>query len=212
MKLFKHQNKSDIYSTRRLESLTDCVFSVAMTLLVLDLKIPYGTAIANPQQLLDYFNQQSALFRNFVISFVLLAVMWAIHVRQFEHIKKVDRHAIMVNSVRLFLVVLIPFTASVSGNYPHIILARELLALNFFFLASVSLWQWYYMVHNPDFSDELTDIDNKKNLLRNVLFVTIAALVCLLVVPFGEYAYFAYFLIPILLFVFTRGKDKQRAQ
>ncbi len=206
MKLYKHQDKSDVYSTRRVESITDCVFSVAMTLLVLDLKIPYGTAIKDPQQLLNYFSQQSAVFRNFVISFVLLAVMWAIHVRQFEHIKKVDRHAIMVNSVRLFLVVLIPFTASLSGNYPDIVLARELLAVNFFFLAAVSFWQWYYMAHNPDFSDELTQEDAARGMWRNGTFVVVAALVCVLVVPFGEYAYFAYFLIPIVLFFVTRNR------
>lgn len=200
-----------MYSTRRVESLTDCVFSVAMTLLVLDLKIPYGTAIKDPQQLITYFNQQSAVFRNFVISFILLAVMWAIHLRQFEHIKKVDKHAIMVNSVRLFLVVLIPFTASVAGNYPDIILARELLAINFFFLSAVSLWQWYYMAHNPDFSNELNPEDTRVGMWRNGTFTVVAALVCLLVIPFGEWAYFAYFLIPLTLVFSYKGKGPKQA-
>jgi uncharacterized membrane protein len=205
MKLSKHQNEADLFSTRRVENLTDGVFAIAMTVLVLDLKIPYGAVIHDQSQLLQYFSENTGLFRNFLISFLILAGFWAVHMRQFERVTKVDRHATMVNSARLLFVVLIPFTASVAGNYPEIPLARELMALNFLLIAAVSLWQWYYISRNPQFTPELTEDDRKYGLRRNSSFVVVAALICILVIPFGEYAYFLYFLVPILMYFFTRS-------
>ncbi len=205
MKNFARKSADQLFATRRIENLTDGVFAIAMTLLVLDLKIPYGTAIASPSDLLTYFSQNAALFRNFLISFALLATMWAIHMRQFEQINRVDRHATMVNSVRLLLVVLIPFTASVAGNYPEILLARELMALNFFLLALATTWQWYYVCKHPEFSDDLTDSARMYGMRRNIAFTTVAGLVCVAVLLVHEYAYFLYFLIPVLMYFSTRN-------
>lgn len=210
MKHFARKSADQLFATRRIENLTDGVFAIAMTLLVLDLKIPYGTAIANPQQMLDYFNQNGAQFRNFLISFLLLASLWAIHMRQFEQIDRVDRHATMVNSLRLLLVVLIPFTASVAGNYPDIPLARELMALNFFLIAVVTTWQWYYVSKHPEFSDDLTDCMRAYGIRRNIVFVLVAGLVAILVLFMNEYAYFFYFLIPIFMYAATRNLKPER--
>src|SRR5689334_11939849 len=136
MGFFDRKDKSELFSTRRVENLTDGIFAIAMTLLVLDLKIPYGTAISNQADLMRYFSDNAGQFRNFLISFLILAGFWAVHMRQFERVTKVDRHATMVNSARLLFVVLVPFTASVAGNYPSVIAARELMALNFLLVAA----------------------------------------------------------------------------
>lgn len=202
---FSRRTNDQLFATRRIENLTDGVFAIAMTILVLELKIPYGTAIANPQELLNYFSQNAALFRNFLISFLLLASLWATHMRQFEQIDRVDRHATMVNSLRLLLVVLIPFTTSVAGNYPDIIIAQELMAINFFLIAVVTTWQWYYVSKHREFSDDLTNSMRQFGMRRDLSLVLIAGLVCVLVLFMGEYAYFAYFLIPILMYISTRN-------
>jgi hypothetical protein len=60
------------------------------------------------------------------------------------------------------------------------------------------------MANNPSFSDELSENDKTNGTRRNVIFALVAALVCILVVPFGEWAYFAYFLIPIFMYVTTK--------
>lgn len=205
MKHFARKTNDQLFSTRRIENLTDGVFAIAMTILVLELKIPYGTAIRDAQGMLNYFALNAALFRNFLISFLLLASLWATHMRQFEQVDRVDRHATMVNSLRLLLVVLIPFTTSVAGNYPEILVARELMALNFFLIALVTTWQWFYVSKHPEFSDDLTDSMRRFGLRRDVSLVFVAGLVSILVLFMDEYAYFFYFLIPILMYFSTRN-------
>lgn len=204
MKHFTRRTPDQLFSTRRIENLTDGVFAIAMTILVLDLKIPYGTAITNPQEMLNYFSQNTALFRNFLISFLLLASLWATHMRQFEQVDRVDRHATMVNSLRLLLVVLIPFTTSVAGNYPEIMIARELMAINFLLLALATTWQWFYVSKHPEFSDDLTDSMRRFGMRRDLSLVFVAGLVAVLLLFMEEYAYFFYFLIPVMMYLTTR--------
>lgn len=155
---------SEVTATRRLEALTDGVFAIAMTLLVLDLKITGADNLLTSSQLLSVMNDQLAGFPSFVISFLLLGSMWAVHSRQFEYITKTDRHLTMINNIRLLVVVLIPLTTSMAGNYQSLVLGRILLPLNFLILALVSYWQWSYAV---DPKHNLTDNRLTKGLLRS---------------------------------------------
>jgi len=202
---FSRRTNDQLFATRRIENLTDGVFAIAMTVLVLDLKIPYGAVITSQQDMLNYFSQNAALFRNFIISFLLLATFWAIHMRQFEQVDRIDRHGTMVNSLRLLLVVLIPFTTSVAGNYPDIMIARELMALNFFLLSLATTWQWYYVSKHPEFSDDLTDSMRRYGMRRNLAFATVAGIVCIAVIFMHDYGYFFYFLIPVFMYFATRN-------
>ena len=52
------------------------------------------------------------LFFNFALSFVLLCMMWMVHVQQFEHIARVDGVLIWLNNARLLFIVLVPFSTA----------------------------------------------------------------------------------------------------
>jgi uncharacterized membrane protein len=100
------------FSTRRLEALTDGVFAIAMTLLVLDLAVPNIDTVKNSADLWSALGPLSGNIISFSISFAILAIMWGIHVRQFDGIKRIDERVLNYNNLRLFIVVLIPFTTS----------------------------------------------------------------------------------------------------
>ena len=112
------------FSTRRLEALTDGVFAIAMTLLVLDLKVENLGEAATNQQLWEALAGMQSNLISFIVSFLLLGSMWAVHVRQFEYIKQADRRFTMINTLRLLAVVFMPFTTSLAGAYPNIVLGR----------------------------------------------------------------------------------------
>jgi len=208
----KKSIKHALFSTRRIENLTDGVFAIAMTLLVLDLKIPIGAIITNQTDLINYLSQNGALFRNFLISFLMLAALWSIHMRQFEHITLVDRRVTALNSLRLLAVVFIPFTTSISGNYNNLPMARELLAINFLVIGIIAALQWLYICNHPEFSDSLTEADKAFGNRRNIIFVAVSFLVCLLVVQFSEYSYFAYFLMPIGMYLVAKDNSAVSAK
>jgi uncharacterized membrane protein len=93
--------------TARIEAYSDGVFSIAATLLVLDLKppasgLPFWQGIA----------QQWPGYASFLMSFLYIGIMWMNHHRLFTHIKRSDDWLMGTNLLLLLAVVWIPYPTS----------------------------------------------------------------------------------------------------
>ena len=97
--------------TTRLESLSDGVFSVALTLLILNFKLPSTTEGLGPA-LLGLWPQ----FIGYSISVLLVGAIWASHHAMFLHIKQVDRVLLFLNTLLLADVAFLPFPTAVLAN------------------------------------------------------------------------------------------------
>lgn len=86
----RHQSKSPGLSPNRLETLADGIFAIAMTLLVLDLRIPESTG---PSDLLSQLAAQWTRFAAFFISFIVLGVYWFAHHQTFHFLVRVNRQS-----------------------------------------------------------------------------------------------------------------------
>ncbi len=113
----RNEGKADLKETGRIEAFSDGVFAVAITLLVLDIKIP-------PDNLLDDNNLWKQLLLQwpmllaFVTSFATIGIMWINHHRLFNHIKRTDTGLQLFNLLLLLLIVFIPFpTALLAQQY-----------------------------------------------------------------------------------------------
>ncbi|MBS0320861.1 MAG: DUF1211 domain-containing protein [Proteobacteria bacterium] len=102
----------------RLEALTDGIFAVSMTLLVLDLKLPEHVAFTddigtNLAELLPRFD-------HYVISFVVLCLFWLSHLRMMRRLREVDGPFMALNLAFLLFTTFVPaFTAFVGNNPGH---------------------------------------------------------------------------------------------
>jgi uncharacterized membrane protein len=102
------------HSTERLEFFSDAVFAIAMTLLVIELKVPQdgrGTTW-------DVIVSQIPAFLAFALSFWIIGVNWASHHRKFRLIREYNGRLVMLNLGMLFLVALAPFPTSLLSEYP----------------------------------------------------------------------------------------------
>src|ERR1700737_1299223 len=107
-------------SRNRIEALTDGVFAVAMTLLVLDIKVP---ELPQPMATDELLRQLLALwpkFLSYVISFVILGVYWVGHHVQLSFIRRADRPLLWINILFLLWVALVPFSTALLGEYAKI--------------------------------------------------------------------------------------------
>jgi uncharacterized membrane protein len=102
--------------TARIEAFSDGVFAIAITLLVLELKIPspgstsLGVALA----------RQWPSYVSFVISFAFIGIMWINHHRLFNHITRSDNVLMVLNLALLFGVTAVPFpTAVLAAHLGH---------------------------------------------------------------------------------------------
>ena len=202
------EKQEELYSSRRIESLTDGVFAIAMTLLVLNLNVPKLVGAITDENLWNALVSGGTNFFSFTLSFVILGIMWSIHMRQFESIERVDKRATTLNTLRLFIVVLIPFTTSLNAQYGNLLLAQVLYPLNLFFLALITYLQGMYASNHRSFYRKYNQKDINAGQARSMVFVLATALVCVLTIFIGNKAFFALLLIPIIGSMIDRKYSK----
>ena len=94
--------------SRRAEAFSDGVFAIAITLLVLDLRLPPADGHTLVYLLLHDWPQYFA----YVVSFLTIGIMWMNHHTILAHITRVDRPLLVINLLLLMAVVAIPFPTS----------------------------------------------------------------------------------------------------
>ncbi len=100
--------------TGRLEAFSDGVFAIAITLLVLDLKIAPGLSVSELNFALA--DAWPAYFA-FLISFISIGVMWINHHRLFTLIRKVDDRLLVLNTFLLLTVTVVPVPTTLVSAY-----------------------------------------------------------------------------------------------
>ncbi|MFH1710597.1 MAG: TMEM175 family protein [bacterium] len=128
-------------STRRIEALTDGIFAIAMTLLILNFNIP-GTLKGIDAG--SFIVSQSDRLFNYFLSFVLLAIFWLVNNQIYHHIKKTDTMHLWLNIVTLMFVVFIPFSASLISQHPDTTAGEFFFALNIFLVSVSTQFGWIY--------------------------------------------------------------------
>jgi uncharacterized membrane protein len=104
----------------RLETFSDSIFAVAMTLLVFSFPLsglPSNLGQAEVQELLESLWPQ---FDTFVISFLVVGAFWVAHHRVFDAIKRYDQTLVWLNFFFLLFIIFIPFPTAVlvsAGNF-----------------------------------------------------------------------------------------------
>lgn len=140
----------------RIEALADGVFAIAMTLLVLDLKVP-NISHANPDQLLPALLAQWPKYISYAISFFMLGIYWIGHHNQFHVIRRSDRGFLWINILYLMTISLLPFSTALLGEYPGTRIALIIYGGNLAVISLVLYWHWFYATHHHRLIDSDTD-------------------------------------------------------
>jgi uncharacterized membrane protein len=196
----KKENFGLHLTTRRLEALTDGIFAIAMTLLVLSINLPDTVADVSNTQVYDLlFGQAHKLF-NYFLSFMLLAIFWIRHHSQFHRIRKLDSGLIWINIFILMFVALMPFTTGFAGDYSGSTLAEILFASNLLILGLLFWANWFYATRDHRLVDP--DLDDGEIIigLRRSMVIPIVSLVVILSSFFiPRWSLWLYLSIPIAL-------------
>ena len=102
------------YRTDRTEGISDGVFAVALTLLILDVKPPEGGVGELAHGLVAIAPRMGT----FVLSFAIVAYYWLVHHLIFASIREVKIALIWTNFLFLLTIVVLPFSTAILGRYP----------------------------------------------------------------------------------------------
>jgi uncharacterized membrane protein len=102
-------------TTSRLEAFSDGVFAVAVTLLVLDLRVPDPGRLDG--SLAHALGQEWPSYAAYAVSFLVIGIIWANHHGMMDLIARANRQLTLINVVLLMTVVLIPFGTALMAKY-----------------------------------------------------------------------------------------------
>src|SRR5262249_44147020 len=94
---------------------SDAIFAIAMTLLVLQLRIPFVPS-GNEHLLWHRLGDQLPSFYSFALSFFTIGLQWMAHQRKFRLIRRYDSVLLWINLMFLFCIAFLPFPTAVLGR------------------------------------------------------------------------------------------------
>jgi uncharacterized membrane protein len=167
-------SRSQGLSTVRVAALTDGVFAIVLTLLVLDLHAPTATSQA---QLLSHLRDIVPQLILFVVSFAIVAVFWYGHHMEMHWIVRSDRVHLGITLVFLLTISFVPFSASLLGKNPQLPLAATIYGTNLFLAGVVRCTHWAYATNGSRLVAPGLDRDFVRQVKRVFLVVPVLYLV-----------------------------------
>ena len=176
------EKKGLIFGKGRLESLTDGVFAIIMTILVFNISVPelilFTEGDFASERLSAKFADLWPDFLAYVISFSTLGAFWVAHHRVFRWILYVNRPLIWINISFLMIIGLIPFSTTLLTQYLDS--QNSIFAFSFnAILAGLLIYViYYYVKRNPDLVDKsvqaLIEKSSSRRIVATILTYSVA--------------------------------------
>ncbi len=133
--------------TDRVKAFTDGVFAIIITILVLEISVPPNLSEQSLAEALDEVGPEMTAW---VISFLITGMYWVWHRDLFNQVRAVNRELVWLNLLFMLPAALIPFGASVLGEYPDVPIALRAYGV-VLIAASVMRWVLYaYVTRRPE--------------------------------------------------------------
>lgn len=115
--MIKTKHKSPLLTTERLLAFSDGVFAIAITLLVLEIKIPSHEDIAHSGSLYRYLVGLWPSYLSYILSFLAIGIYWSNHHWLFTFITKTNHTFNLLNVFFLMTVSFMPFTTAILSDF-----------------------------------------------------------------------------------------------
>lgn len=141
--------------TSRVEAFSDGVFAIAITLLVLEIKVPPGQILG--VGLIHLWPSYLA----YAISFIVIGAIWINHHAMFDWIERADQTLLLLNTLHLMFIAFLPFSTAVLAEAFHTHAGRDIATafysgtLTVIGILTNALW-WYAAAHRELLTDALS--------------------------------------------------------
>ena len=134
--------KGDLFEMRRLESLSNTIFGVAMTLLAYD--APKAGQFAGPPNWSDLYHAYAGRLSGVVLSFIIAGVFWFSHHRRLARQPYGSRTVTLLNLIFLLTIILLPVTNGLYGTYGMSGAVAVVYGIHLTFIASLNALLWWF--------------------------------------------------------------------
>ena len=182
-------------SHARLDQLSDGIFAIVMTILVFEIKVTTIWGPIDNTGLWLEIKMLLPLFLSYILSFALLFTYWrAHHFFISVYAKNIDSKLTNINAFFFMLVSLIPFSASILGQFSRNELSVIIFGIHIILIGLTLYWMRSYVLYSPHIQNpEITKREIHGSTVRTLVPVVFA----LIAIPLCFYS------IELSLFLFT---------
>src|SRR5580704_8785295 len=166
-------------SLERLAALSDGIFAVAMTLLVLDLHIPTAAQVHGEGYLLLALGAMGPQWVAYGMSFLTLGIFWAGQQTQLNHIAQGTRDLTWIHLGFLFAITLMPLSTRLLAEFITYRVALAIYWLNIFVPGAMLYWSWAHSIRadliKSETNEKIRNSICRRILIAQSLYAAVAA-------------------------------------
>lgn len=208
------------FQLERMIFFSDAVFAIAITILILEIKVPELHDNVSDDLILEELSKLIPKFIGFLISFFLIGQYWSVHHRLFGFVKAYDRKLLWRNLYFLLTIVIMPFTTGLYSEFTGTVMFEKQLkvpmtiyTINIVLVALTNFRLWNYIT-NP--KNNLSEGLPGKDFIQLVkLRAAIVPFCFVLMLPIAylinvKYAVYMPMLIPFMMIYVRKRYDRRR--
>jgi uncharacterized membrane protein len=212
-----HNELKKEFQLERMILFSDAVFAIAITLLVIEIKVPdIEPEHLNETVLLQNLAKLIPKFFGFIVSFMLIGQYWTVHHRLFGFVTNYTQKLLWLNMWFLFAIALMPFSTAFYSEYvmKHVITPVIFYAGNIVLLGLFNLLLWRYISKPANhLSEGLTPLSARYFSLRAIAIPSIFTVFAFAYLVEPRVAVYIPMLIPVIMrLTFKKMKKKVLAQ
>lgn len=177
----KHENRPFELGKNRIEALSDGIFAIVMTLLILEFHVPDLPPNAPNVQVAPALFELWPKFFTYVVTFVGLGIYWVAHHNIYQFIHRSDRVLLWLNILFFMFVSLLPFTTSVLNAFRQTQIAPLFFGANLTIIGWLLYLQWAYASFQPDMLSEFITREHRESVRFRFLMIPIVATLVMIV-------------------------------
>ena len=186
----------------RLETLTDGIYAIAMTILVLAIDIPSISPDMVGAKLHNAILNQTDQLLAYGMSFILLALFWTINHKQNVYLIRTNGLHVWINIFILAFICLVPYSTSLKSDFPADWMADLYFNINMLMIALLFLINWDYATRNNRLTRKGFPVKiAKSGRISTFIFIIVTIIASISSFLFPEQSSYIYFLIPVLKFL-----------
>ena len=194
-------------ASKRLEALTDGVFAIVATLLVLDIRVPELENGMGNSALLQSLKKITPSFISFVFSFLNIMIFWMNH----DAISKVTRYftrqITYLNTIFLLFICLVPFTSRLISEYPDSFIAISLYGILLMICSILAVSMYWHIAFGSNMMKKEVSLHMRRKLWKRIIWGPFLFLFAVLAGIFQVYIPVIIYILTPIVFLFLPGLD-----
>ncbi len=167
-------------SLERIAALSDGLFAIAMTLIVLEIHVPVRESLHTEGELWRALIALGPRMVTYLMSFLTLGIFWVGQQTQLNHVRHANRHLTWIHLAFLALVALMPFSTELLAEFITFRTALLVYWVNVALLGVALYASWRYArgaaLLKPETTDEISDAVVRRIVVAQTLYAVGAAL------------------------------------